>query len=214
MKAEGKTWREIATAMNRSQGSLKKRFKEIGSGGATGGEGGPADAGNGQAKAKDGNTNANAGKSQKQGKHNKGGKDKKSHKNDPGKNAPAPSAPKSPSKPDPKPTANPSPPPPRSKPLKSPTSICPTITTSSSGVKFTLREWQTLYEDDLFSLDELCCLAGIMRRERDWTWRRVASAFADRTGRYVHPEDVREKFERLWEMGERKGQEWMGLKEW
>ncbi|CAK4031567.1 hypothetical protein DOTSEDRAFT_76495 [Lecanosticta acicola] len=71
-----------------------------------------------------------------------------------------------------------------------------------SEAKFTMREWMTLQEDDLFSFGELQLLAEIMARNSDITWLGVASEFYDKTGRRVHPEDIREKFEQMTAMGE------------
>lgn len=55
----------------------------------------------------------------------------------------------------------------------------------------------TLQEDELFSFGELQCLSELIARDRDYTWDRVASAFADRTGRRVHEDDIRDKFAEL-----------------
>lgn len=38
-------------------------------------------------------------------------------------------------------------------------------------------------------------------RDQSQTWLRIASAFFDRTGRRVHPEEIREKFEEMAAMG-------------
>lgn len=74
---------------------------------------------------------------------------------------------------------------------------------SRSEAKFTMREWMMLQEDDMFSFRELQLLSELIaqdaRESRDgaYSWLRVASLFADRTDRRVHPEDIREKFEAM-----------------
>lgn len=74
---------------------------------------------------------------------------------------------------------------------------------SRSEAKFTMGEWMTLQEDDMFSFRELQLLSELimMDAKGSWdgvySWLRVASLFADRTGRRVHPEDIREKFEAM-----------------
>ena len=67
--------------------------------------------------------------------------------------------------------------------------------------RFTMGEWMTLQEDDLFSFGELQCLSELIMRDESQRWLRIAAAFFDRTGRRVHPEDVREKFEEMASMG-------------
>ncbi|RMZ14124.1 hypothetical protein D0864_00263 [Hortaea werneckii] len=67
--------------------------------------------------------------------------------------------------------------------------------------RFTLSEWLTLQSDSLFTLSELQFLSEIIMRDQNQTWLRIASVFYDRTGRKVHPEDIREKFERMAGMG-------------
>lgn len=70
-----------------------------------------------------------------------------------------------------------------------------------SEAKFTMREWMTLQEDDLFSFGELQLLAEIVANKKEnFTWLGVASEFMDQTGRRVHPEDIREKFEQMGDM--------------
>jgi hypothetical protein len=63
-----------------------------------------------------------------------------------------------------------------------------------SEVKFTLNEWMTLQEDDLFTFQELKLIATIMAKNPQHSWLGVASLFYDETGRRVHPEDMRDKF--------------------
>jgi len=73
--------------------------------------------------------------------------------------------------------------------------------TPSRDVRFTGDEWKNLQEDDLFSFGELQCLTELIMRDDRQRWLRMASTFADRTGRRVHPEDIREKFEEFGRMG-------------
>ncbi|RMY83770.1 hypothetical protein D0862_11610 [Hortaea werneckii] len=67
--------------------------------------------------------------------------------------------------------------------------------------RFTLSEWLTLQSDSLFTLSELQFLSEIIMRDQTQTWLRVASVFYDKTGRKVHPEDIRVKFEEMAGMG-------------
>ncbi|OTA24036.1 hypothetical protein BTJ68_13269 [Hortaea werneckii EXF-2000] len=67
--------------------------------------------------------------------------------------------------------------------------------------RFTLTEWLTLQSDNLFTISELQFLSEIIMRDQNQTWLRIASVFYDKTGRKVHPEDIREKFERMAGMG-------------
>ena len=65
---------------------------------------------------------------------------------------------------------------------------------SNGQARFTMNEWMTLQEDDVFSFAELQCLSELMLRDERHRWMRLASAFYDKTGRRVHPDDIREKF--------------------
>ena len=65
---------------------------------------------------------------------------------------------------------------------------------SNDQARFTMNEWMTLQEDDVFSFAELQCLSELMLRDERHRWMRLASAFYDKTGRRVHPDDIREKF--------------------
>ncbi|TKA62958.1 hypothetical protein B0A55_10650, partial [Friedmanniomyces simplex] len=67
--------------------------------------------------------------------------------------------------------------------------------------RFTMNEWLTLQEDSLFSFGELQCLSELIMRDQNQTWLRIAAAFYDKTGRRVHPDDIREKFEEMARMG-------------
>jgi hypothetical protein len=71
------------------------------------------------------------------------------------------------------------------------------VTKSDGQARFTLGEWRTLQEDDVFSFGELQCLSELMLRDERQRWLRLASAFYDKTGRRVHSEDIREKFESM-----------------
>ena len=71
----------------------------------------------------------------------------------------------------------------------------------SGQARFTMNEWMTLQEDDLFSFGELQCLSELMMRDERQRWMRIASAFFDKTGRRVHPEDIHDKFVEMGAMG-------------
>lgn len=58
----------------------------------------------------------------------------------------------------------------------------------------TKEEWITLQEDDMFSFGELQLLSELIARYDTERWGLVASRFFDKTGRRVHPLDVRDKF--------------------
>lgn len=68
---------------------------------------------------------------------------------------------------------------------------------STSEVRFTMNEWRTLQEDEMFSFAELQLLSELVMQDQDQTWIRIASRFFDKTGRRVHPHDIRDKFEQL-----------------
>ncbi|KAK3112822.1 hypothetical protein LTR53_010503 [Teratosphaeriaceae sp. CCFEE 6253] len=67
--------------------------------------------------------------------------------------------------------------------------------------RFTMNEWITLQEDSLFSFGELQCLSELIMKDQNQPWLRIAGSFYDRTGRRVHPDDIREKFEEMARMG-------------
>jgi hypothetical protein len=60
-----------------------------------------------------------------------------------------------------------------------------------------MNDWLTLQEDDIFSFGELQCLSELIAKDLNQGWQRVAAKFFDLTGRRVHPDDVREKFESM-----------------
>ncbi|TKA80153.1 hypothetical protein B0A49_00759 [Cryomyces minteri] len=143
LKAEGKqTWKEIASALGKSQSQVKNRYKDIK----------PAEdkAGEATSKAEKNKGNAAKGKGAKEG--------SKNAKNHAGGDARAASKP------------------------------------YDDDIKFSLEEWKVLNEDDVFSFKELQLLAAIMFKDVDEQCMRVASRFFDKTGRRIHPHDVREKF--------------------
>ncbi|KXT17895.1 hypothetical protein AC579_5907 [Pseudocercospora musae] len=70
-----------------------------------------------------------------------------------------------------------------------------------SEARFTMGQWMTLQEDELFTFQELQLLSHIIMRDPSQSWLRVASSFHDKTGRRVHPDDIREKFEAMAAMG-------------
>lgn len=86
---------------------------------------------------------------------------------------------------------------------KNPTtgSVKAVAATGGDETRFTLSEWLTLQSDSLFTISELQFLSELIMRHQNQTWLRIASLFYDRTGRKVHPEDIREKFERMAGMG-------------
>lgn len=49
-------------------------------------------------------------------------------------------------------------------------------------------------QDDLFSFAELQLLSELVAKHHADRWGMVASRFFDKTGRRVHPDDVRDKF--------------------
>ncbi|PPJ56385.1 hypothetical protein CBER1_00750 [Cercospora berteroae] len=76
-------------------------------------------------------------------------------------------------------------------------SVAGSVRSTRSSVKFSIREWRALQEDDFFSFDELRLLCQLIGKHGDASWLGIASAFHDKTGRRVHPDDIREKFEAI-----------------
>ncbi|EME49068.1 hypothetical protein DOTSEDRAFT_76495 [Dothistroma septosporum NZE10] len=66
-----------------------------------------------------------------------------------------------------------------------------------SEAKFTMREWMTLQEDELFNFGELQLLTELINKNPDRSWLTIASLFMDKTGRRVHPDDIRDKFDEM-----------------
>jgi len=173
MKAVNKSWKEITAELDRPKNVLKDRYNHLN---ALQGGGGEVDKNKSGDKKQDGGNGKDDKQNEKSG-HDKGdkkgGKENKQAKGDKNSNE--------------KPSAK--------APSKAPSR------TSSRDVRFTGDEWKNLQEDDLFSFGELQCLTELIMREDRQRWLRIASAFADRTGRRVHPEDIREKFEEIGRMG-------------
>lgn len=67
------------------------------------------------------------------------------------------------------------------------------------GRKFTLEEWATLTEDDVFTYEDLKALADIFSLDEEQRWIRVASKFYGLTGRRMDPGDIKDKFEKVLE---------------
>ncbi|KAF2484321.1 hypothetical protein BDY17DRAFT_295406 [Neohortaea acidophila] len=174
MKAENKTWAQIIEVLGRNKGVLQSRFKQIQK------NDGEGDAG--AAKKDEGQKESNP-KGDKGG-EGKQGKQKKKEKSEEKKEAPKPPS-KAPS---------------HKPPVKAP-SKAPSNKAGNGEARFTMGEWMTLQEDDLFSFGELQCLSELIMRDEQLRWLRIASAFGDKTGRRVHPEDIREKFEEMGRMG-------------
>lgn len=76
-------------------------------------------------------------------------------------------------------------------------SVAGSVRSTRSSVRFSIREWRTLQEDEFFTFEDLQVLCQLIGKDGDRSWLRIASAFHDKTGRRVHPEDIREKFEAL-----------------
>jgi hypothetical protein len=176
MKAENKTWAQIIEVLGRSKHVLQARYKEI-----------KDDAGGD-------NTKLDEKKDSNKKDTNNGGVDKKDNAtNNKKENKKADKADKKPEAAPAKPAS-----------AKAPSAKAPSVARSDGQARFTMQEWMTLQEDDVFSFGELQCLSELMLRDERQRWMRVASAFYDRTGRRVHPEDVREKFEEMGGMGSQK----------
>ncbi|KAM3418743.1 hypothetical protein BST61_g4717 [Cercospora zeina] len=76
-------------------------------------------------------------------------------------------------------------------------SVAESVRSTGSSIKFTMSEWRRLQEDDFFSLDELQLLCQLIGKKGQASWLGIASAFHDKTGRRVHPDDIKEKFEAI-----------------
>jgi hypothetical protein len=215
MKAENKSWKIIAEEMGRAQHVLKARFKEIG--GAAGNDQGKKNAdgkgqndkekqgGGGQGKQgrkgkKGGDHQQNNQKDDKNNTNEKSNRDKKeepstkpSSKKEEESNKPT-SKPASINKP----TSKPASAKPASKPASAkPASISNSANAAANETRFTMTDWLTLQEDDMFSFGELQCLSELIGKDLSQSWQRVAAKFFDLTGRRIHPDDVRDKFERM-----------------
>ncbi|EMD01312.1 hypothetical protein BAUCODRAFT_144848 [Baudoinia panamericana UAMH 10762] len=173
MKAEGRTWNQIATELGngRTKGAVSGRCKELSK---TEGQGlGRKPNASGERSNEKDNTKPAAAA-------NKPAMTKAEKKT--AKKAAAAEAATAA-------TANA--PPPASKPASTHGSA------PGSEVRYTLSEWQTLQEDSTFSFGELQCLSEIINQDLTLTWGRVAARFYDLTGRRIHPDEIREKFEAM-----------------
>lgn len=198
LKDGGKTWNQIIEVMGRNKGVLTKRFKEL-KDKEKGGEGG------GEAKAEDKTDNDGKGGNGKEDKKDETANDNGPKLNKKEKREAAKAA-KAEAKAEEAAAAAQQPPTaaaaktPSVKAAKAPSVKAPSKAGSRQAA-FTMQEWQTLQEDDLFSFGELQCLSELMMRDERHRWVRIASAFYDKTGRRVHPEDIREKFAEMGAMG-------------
>lgn len=84
------------------------------------------------------------------------------------------------------------------KEAEKPASIAPT---PRSEVRFTMEEWRMLQEDEFFTFGELQLISEIIMKHPGRSWLSVASRFHDKTGRRVHPDDIRDKFDQMATMG-------------
>jgi len=184
-KAINKSWRIIAEEMGRAQHSLKARFKEIND--TTGNDEAKKDSDGKNDKEKQGGGNGNGGQG-KQGKKGKKGGDNQQNNNQ-NKEPDKKSASK---KEEPKKPAS-------NKPASKSGSV-----NNNFETRFTMTDWLTLQEDDMFSFGELQCLSELIGKDLSQSWQRVAAKFFDLTGRRIHPDDVRDKFENMALMAEGK----------
>ncbi|KAF2862796.1 hypothetical protein K470DRAFT_167054 [Piedraia hortae CBS 480.64] len=72
-----------------------------------------------------------------------------------------------------------------------------TQTASSGRPRFTLSEVQDITEDAMFSLQELHTMVCLVETNPGLTWRQIAARFYDLTGRRVHADEIKVKFESL-----------------
>ena len=206
MKAENKSWKIISGEMGRAQHVLKTRFKEIG--GAAENDQGKKEA---NGKGGEGQNDKEKQQGGKQGKKNKKSGDNNQQNDKQKKDTKKPTNEKpngskkedSTKKPHSKKEETP-----RTSTNKtsSKTSHSNRNDNSNKETRFTISDWLTLQEDDMFSFGELQCLSELIGKDLGQSWQRVVAKFFDLTGRRIHPDDVREKFERMALMAEgRKG---------
>ncbi|KAM0722846.1 hypothetical protein Q7P37_001044 [Cladosporium fusiforme] len=177
MKADGKTWKEISVEMLRGANMLKNRFKELA--GKDQGQQDGADKGKGGGdQSQKGNNNQNNKQGGGQGKQDK--KDKKNNNQNANKDDSKPK---------------------QDNNKKAP-SKAPSKTNINNDTRFTMNDWLTVQEDGVFSFGELQCLSELLVKDSYQNWQRVAAKFFDLTGRRVHPDDVRDKFESMADMRE------------
>jgi hypothetical protein len=196
MKEDGKTWVQIATETGKAKHECQARWKEIrpADGEAQGkqDDGGNKDNGGGGNGGQQGEQNK-GGEEQGQGKKNKKGKGGENHQNQ--NNNQQHKNNKKGEKKDNKNYSNQQ----NHKPTKTasaPPNNPPPANTKNEA-RFTMTDWLTLQEDDIFSFGELQCLSELIAKDMNQGWQRVAAKFYDLTGRRVHPDDVREKFESM-----------------
>jgi hypothetical protein len=213
MKGDGKTWAEITVEMGRHKGQLNVRWKEIkppssDDKGKMPADGKGGDSGKGQNdKEKQNGGNGGQGKQGKKGK--KGGDNQqnqnnnnnqkkndnknKNHNHEKSNQDKKEAEEKTSSKTEePKPSSNK---PASNKPTSKPASN--SNNADNNETRFTMTDWLTLQEDDMFSFGELQCLSELIGKDLGQSWQRVAAKFFDLTGRRIHPDDVRDKFERM-----------------
>lgn len=165
MKAENKTWKQIADALCVKPNEifkLKARFKELQSAGANGGEAKTEDKKEEKKPAEE-----NKKEEKKQAEENKPTNDggKKGKKNNQGNNAN---------------NAN--------------VNVNKRAETTPNNDKPQVVRVM-LEPDDLFDLEDLYLLAKIVKLDDEQRWGRIASRFLDKTGRVVHKDDIRVRME-------------------
>lgn len=193
MKENGKTWNQIAQELGRAKHQVQARWKEIN----------PAAQGkNENAEKKDNGGGGGGGNQNQQGENNEGGKgqgkkgkkgkqerqggnkqnNNQNNNQQANENKGEDQKGGSQHKRDDKPAAKQS----NNQPAN-----------TNHEARFTMNDWLTLQEDDIFSFGELHCLSELIAKDLNQGWQRVAAKFFDLTGRRVHPDDVREKFESM-----------------
>lgn len=195
LKENNKTWAQIAQEMGRAKHQLQARWKEIkpadgdgqgkkedsgkkDKGGGNGGQqGNEHKGGDGQGQGKQGKKNKGGGNNQNNNQNN-GQKYNNNQKEGNKQNG------QQNKKKDEKPAAQQN-----NQPAAN--------ANTSNEARFTMNDWLTLQEDDIFSFGELQCLSELIAKDMNQGWQRVAAKFFDLTGRRVHPDDVREKFESM-----------------
>ena len=192
MKGESKTWAQIGLEVGRTKHEVSARWKVINphkgqnqdagkkdNGGGGGDKGQQNKGGNNQGQGKKGKKNKGGGNNQNNNQNNNNNNkkdDKNKNQNGNQKN--------SSDKPAAKQRSN--------------------NGNTTNEARFTMNDWLTLQEDDIFSFGELQCLSELIAKDLNQGWQRVAAKFFDLTGRRVHPDDVREKFESMAVAAERK----------
>jgi hypothetical protein len=204
MKAENKTWAMIGQAVGgRSKAEVSARFKEINPNKGNNDDAAKKDDGGGGGNQgekpkenKGGNEQAN---SQGQGKKNKGNNQNNNQKGNNQNNNQQKNANKQNNNNNKKDDKNKNQNANQNKPTSKPASKQPSNSkpTNNGEARFTMNDWLTLQEDDIFSFGELQCLSELIAKDLNQGWQRVAAKFFDLTGRRVHPDDVREKFESM-----------------